>query len=290
MIDCHTHLQDHGAKPPMTRALLEQYVRAGADRGVTQICITEHLFRFREAYDALYGWWDDDPDARLAGMAKRYWADHVSGSIADYVRLIEDAKRDGLPVLLGLEMDWIHGREEHLRRFLAPYDWDVVLGSVHYVGAWGIDDAAFAFEWEKRDVAQTWAEYGALMQELAQSGLADVLTHPDVPKKFGHRPKDESPMHDAILAGAITHRTAIELNSNGLRRCGEIYPALPLVERACALGLPITFASDAHTAGHVGAGFGDLARWAHRAGYSTATGFVARKPVPYPVEAQWRQP
>jgi histidinol-phosphatase (PHP family) len=281
LIDCHTHLQQHGEKPPMTRALIEEYVRAGQARGVTAICITEHLFRFEEAYKLLYGWWDEDPDTRLAGMVQRYWQDHVSGSVADYVRLVEEAKAAGLPVMLGIEMDWLHGREEALRSFLAPHDWDIVLGSVHYIGSWGIDDDAFIDQWEQRDVADAWAQYGALMKELAESGLADALTHPDVVKKFGHRPTDETPLHDLILAGAAVNGTAVELNSNGLRRCGEIFPALPLVERARALGLPITLGSDAHVPGLVGSQFDDLVAWARRAGYNEAVTFVGRKKTPY---------
>jgi len=281
LVDCHTHLQQHGKKPPMTRALIEEYVRAGEARGVTTICITEHLFRFEEAYKMLYGWWDAEPDKRLAGMVRRYWQDHVSGSVTDYVRLIEQAKADGLPVLLGLEMDWLHGKEDVLRSFLAPYDWDIVLGSVHYIGSWGIDDDLFIDQWENRDVAEVWAEYGALMKELAESGLADALTHPDVVKKFGHRPQDETPLHDLILAGAAVNGTAVELNSNGLRRCGEIFPALPLVERARALGLPITLGSDAHVPQLVGSHFDDLVAWAKRAGYVEATMFVGRKQQTY---------
>lgn len=281
LIDCHTHLQQHGEKPPMTRALIEEYVRAGEARGITTVCITEHLFRFEEAYKMLYGWWDDDPDERLAGMAQQYWQDHVSGSVADYVRLVEEAKSAGLPVRLGIEMDWLHGKEDILRSFLAPYDWDIVLGSVHYIGAWGIDDDAFIDQWEKRDIAGAWVEYGALMKELAESGLADTLTHPDVVKKFGHRPASETPLHDLILAGAAVNGTAVELNSNGLRRCGEIFPALPLVERARALGLPITLGSDAHVPGLVGSHFDDLVAWAKRAGYEEAVTFVQRKKQPY---------
>ena len=148
------------------------------------MCVTEHLFRFEEAYKLLYGWWDD-PDGRghrdpkLASMADQYWRDHVSGSIADYVRLVEEAKSAGVPVLLGLEMDWIHGKEEELRRFLAPYDWDIVLGSVHYIGAWGFDEPAFMDEWSRRDVAGVWGDYGALVRELAESGLVDALAQID---------------------------------------------------------------------------------------------------------------
>jgi histidinol-phosphatase (PHP family) len=269
----------------MTRERIDEYVRAGAARGVTTVAITEHLFRFEEAYELLYGWWDEDRDRVLASMAQQYWRDHVSGSIVDYVRLIEEAKSAGVPVLLGLEMDWIHGREDALRRFLAPYDWDIVLGSVHYIGAWGFDDSAFIDEWSRRDVAQTWGDYGALVRELAESGLADVLAHPDLPKVFGHRPADETPLHDAILAGASAHRTAVELNSNGIRRCKEIYPAMPLLERAHALGLPVTLASDAHTPDRVGANFGELVAWARRAGYEEAVSFVGRRAEAYALRA-----
>jgi histidinol-phosphatase (PHP family) len=281
LVDCHTHLQPHGSAPPMTIERIEEYVRAGAERGVTTICITEHLFRFSEAYEMLFGWWDADPDERLAGMVARYWKDHVSGSVTDYVRVVEQAKTAGLPVMLGLEMDWLHGKEEVLRKFLAPYDWDIVLGSVHYIGSWGIDDDEFLFEWERRNVAQAWREYGDLMKELAETGLVDALTHPDVVKKFGHRPADETPLHDLILAGAAVNGTAVELNSNGLRRCNEIFPALPLVERARKLGLPITLASDAHYPHLVGDRFDELAAWAKRAGYAEATTFVGRKAQAY---------
>lgn len=263
----------------MTRARIDEYVRVAGERRVEAICITEHLFRFREAYELLRGWWDDDPDPHLARLAERYWRDHVSGSVADYVRLVEGAKSAGVPVLLGLEMDWVRGREDQLRAFLAPYDWDIVLGSVHYIGSWGFDEPAFDAEWRKRDVAAVWRDYGGLVRELAASGLADVLAHPDVVKVFGHRPPDETPMHDEILAGAAVHRMALELNSNGLNKpVHEIYPAAPLLERAHALGLPITFGSDAHTPERVGEGFGALADLAERAGYREVVSFAGRAP------------
>ena len=284
LTDCHTHLQPHGQAPPMTVERIEAYVEAGRARGVERIAITEHLFRFEEAYKALHGWWDDDPDAHLAGLARAYWEDHVSGSVADYVRTVEAAKRKGLPVLLGLEMDWIHGREDALAAFLKPYDWDIVIGSVHYIGSWGFDCDEFMAEWARRDVADVWSDYGALVRELAESGLADVLAHPDLPKVFGHRPADETPLHSAILAGAAVNGTAIELNSNGLRKkCGEIYPALALVERAHAAGLPVTLASDAHTPDRVGANFDDLIAWARRAGYREASAFVGRARTEYAI-------
>jgi histidinol-phosphatase (PHP family) len=285
MIDCHVHLQPHGQKPPIDRARIEGYVDVARQRGIERIAITEHLFRFEEAYAALHGWWDDDPDPQLAALARQYWDDHVSCRVADYVRIVEEAKSAGLPVLLGIEMDWLRGKERTLAKFLEPYDWDIVLGSVHYIGAWGFDDPRFIDEWSRREAASAWADYGALVCELAESGLADVLAHPDLPKIFGHRPADETPLHDAILRGAEATGTALELNSNGIRRCGEIYPAMPLLQRAHAAGLDITLASDAHTPDRVGANFDDLAAWARDAGYDSAVEFVARKRRAYALRA-----
>jgi histidinol-phosphatase (PHP family) len=276
------HLQPHGERPPMTRERLETYVRAGERRGVERICITEHLFRFQEAYDLLHGWWDADPDPALRALAAAYWEDHVSGSVADYVRLIEDAKADGLPVSLGLEMDWLDGREEELRAFLAPYDWDIVLGSIHWIGAWGLDEVVE--EWGRRDVAQQWQRYGELARDLGRSGIADVLTHPDLPKVFGHRPQDETPLHDLILEGAASGGIALELNSNGLNNpARELYPAPPLVARAYALGVPITLASDAHVPERVGENFDLLIELARSGGYDRASSFVERRRTEFPI-------
>lgn len=283
MIDCHVHLQPHGQAPPMTLARIEEYVRVAEERGLAAICLTEHLFRFEEAYRALHGWWDADRDPDLAALAAEYWKEHVSGSVADYVRVVEKAKSAGLPVRLGIEMDWLHGKEDELAAFLAPYDWDIVLGSVHYIGAWGFDDPRFIDEWSRRDVASAWADYAALVRELAASGLADVIAHPDLPKIFGHRPADETPLHDAIIEGASARGMAVELNSNGLRRCAEIYPAMPVVRRAREHGLPITLASDAHYPERLGANFVELAAWAREAGYESAVAFEARKASTYPL-------
>jgi histidinol-phosphatase (PHP family) len=283
LVDCHVHLQPHGERPPMTLARVEEYARAAERAGVGMIAITEHLFRFEEAFKALHGWWDDDPDPQLAELARMYWEDHVSGSVVDYVRVIEEAKGAGLPVLLGIEMDWIDGRGEQVRQVLAPYDWDIVLGSVHYVGAWGIDDRRYLAEWERRDVAGAWGDYAALVADLAASGLADVLAHPDLPKIFGHRPADETPLHAAVVEGAAAHGSAIEINTNGLRRCGELYPAPPLLERARARGLPVTFASDAHTPERIGADFAAAAAAARAAGYEQASYYERRRRVGYPI-------
>jgi histidinol-phosphatase (PHP family) len=287
-VDSHVHLQPHGEAPPMTRERIEAYVDAARANGVERIAITEHLFRFQEAFDLLAGWWDiEEEDPALVKMTEGYWRDHISGSVADYVRLIEAAKSAGLPVLLGLEMDWVPGRAEDLRRFLAPYDWDIVLGSVHWIGAFGFDhlsDPLIVAEWERRDTDAIFADYSALLRDLAASGLADVLAHPDLPKIAGHPPTSVTPLHDAIIEAAREGHCAVEVNSNGYRRVmAEPYPSLNVLERAHTEGLPITLASDAHHPERVGLRFDDLTGFAAQAGYDAFVSFEGRRRASHPL-------
>lgn len=269
----------------MDRARLEAYVDAARRNGVERIAVTEHLFRFREAYELLYGWWDDDPDPQLAAAARAYWDDHVNASMAEYVRLVEEAKRDGLPVLLGIELDWIPGREDTLRRVLAPYDWDVIVGAVHWIGAWGIDLTPDDGVWAVRDVDETHAAYVSLLTDLARSGLCHVLAHPDLPKIFGHRPRSWETLHRGIVAAAAGG-IALEVNANGIRKpVGEPYPAAPVLEEAARRGVPITLASDAHRSEDVGHHFADIVDHARLAGYTTFVEFVGGKPQPWRLES-----
>jgi histidinol-phosphatase (PHP family) len=261
---------------------LEEYVQQALERGVERIAITEHLFRFQEAFDALAGWWEiDGDDPALIAATEAYWQDHVSGTMAAYADLIEAAKLAGLPVLLGIELDWIPGRAEDLRRLIAPYDWDIVLGSVHWIGAWGFDntsDDIFWPEWRNRDMDTVCDQYSGLLQDLAASGLADVLAHPDLPKLAGHRPASFTPLHESIVRAASSAGCAIELNGNGRNKpCAEPYPASAVLKRARDEGLSITLASDAHRPEQVGWRFEELAQYARDAGYESFVAFEGRR-------------
>ena len=51
MLDYHLHLLRHGEDGPYQAEEVRAYARAAAARGVDEICITEHLFRFRVEED-----------------------------------------------------------------------------------------------------------------------------------------------------------------------------------------------------------------------------------------------
>jgi len=277
-VDAHVHLQPHGERPVVDRARIELYVEQARRNGVDVVVFTEHLFRFTEAYKLLHGWWEADPDPALQALTAAYWEDHANLSLPEYVRLIETAKAEGLPVRLGMELDWIPGRAEELRALLAPYAWDCVLGSVHWLGAFLIDDEAALAEWERRDVASVWDEYGQFLEDLADARLVDVLAHPDLPKVFGRRPTEVAPLHGRIVAAAARNGLALEVNTNGLRKpAAEIYPHPEVLRSARAAGVPITIASDAHTPERLGTCFEEAAALARSAGYQSYVQFVGRR-------------
>jgi histidinol-phosphatase (PHP family) len=168
-----------------------------------------------------------------------------------------------------------------------------VLGSIHWIGAWGFDEMSSQLniaEWERRDTDTAFAEYAAMLRELASSRLCDVLAHPDLPKIAGHRPKSYTALHSAIVEGAVAGGCAIEMNSNGYNRCGEAYPAPGVLERAREAGLAITLASDAHRPERVGERLEDLAALARQAGYGEYVSFEQRRPVVHALQPAAARP
>jgi histidinol-phosphatase (PHP family) len=252
VLDYQLHLWPHTQRE--AEATVEQvaaYCERAAAAGVTEIAVTEHLFRFTQARDLLWGFWDADPDATLhAGMAA-YWDHHAHVDLDSYVEVVEAVKGAGLPVVCGLEVDYYEGRMDEVAGLLTGYPFDVLLGSVHWLGAWRfdvLDDPLTMAEWEARDVDAVWDAYTRAMEELAASRTCDVLAHPDLVKVAGRRPLVPDECYDRIAEAAATSGMAAELSSAGWRKpVGEEYPAPPLLRRFVERGVPLTTASDAHS-------------------------------------------
>ncbi len=161
---------------------LAEYCARAQAAGVTELAVTEHLFRFREAEALLGGFWRDERvPAALAESMADYWKFHATADLDAYVECALAAKEAGLPVVIGLEVDYYEGRMDTVADLLAGYPFDVLLGSVHWVGAWrfdDIDDPVSMAEWSVRQVDASWDAYTEALEELAASGACDVLAPP----------------------------------------------------------------------------------------------------------------
>lgn len=278
MNDYHIHLHDHGESGPYTPELIERFVYSGEERGVTELGFTEHIFRFREVNEFLGEWWTDDPDQKLRAYCERYIAEHSTQSLDEYVEALTLAKTRGLPVKIGLEIDYYPGRMSEIDEFLDAYPLDFRLGSVHWIGAWGFDDPGVGEEWKVREIEAVWLRYFELLAELIASDSVDVLAHPDLVKKFGHRlAREPIDLYRQVAKMAAERSIAFEVSSAGLRRpVGEAYPSLLFLEAIRSAGASITTASDAHSPREVGADFDRLNAMAISAGFSEVVSFTMR--------------
>jgi histidinol-phosphatase (PHP family) len=284
MLDYHLHLWPHGQRD--TAPTLEQvadYCDRALEAGVREVALTEHLFRFRQADTLLRGFWDDEPDAALRASMAEYWDEHARADLDTYVECVLAAKDAGLPVVLGLEVDYYRGRMDDVITLLAGYPFDVLLGSVHWIGTWrfdDVDDEISMAQWSTRDVDAAWSDYVSAIEELAATAACDVLAHPDLVKAAGHRPHAPEECWDRLVEAALASGMAAELSSAGWRKpAKEAYTAPELLSRFVAAGVPLTTASDAHRLSDVAHRSADLARMLEALEVRSLRGFRARRPV-----------
>jgi histidinol-phosphatase (PHP family) len=200
----------------------------------------------------------------------------------EYVSKIRKVQKDfpQLDIRLALEVDYLPGYEDWIRDLAARHPWDYLIGSVHYVfDSWAVDDPQKLSEWQHRDAGEVWTVYFERLTRAAESGFFEIIGHADLPKKFGHRPPDDSaPLYRKFLEAAKKHNCAIELNTAGLRKdCREIYPSREILQQAFQTGVPITFGSDAHTPEEVGMNFTEAVQLAHDVGYQVSCRFIQRR-------------
>lgn len=292
MLDYHLHLWPHtDRRTPVVLEQVAAYCERAAAAGVVEVALTEHLFRFVQADRLLSGFWTDDRvSPELQRSMAEYWSFHATADLDHYVETVLEARRQGLPVVLGLEVDYYEGRMDEVAALLEGYPFDVLLGSVHWVNGWrfdDIDDEISMAEWSSREVDSCWDAYTASLEELAATGTCDVLAHPDLIKVAGHQPGHPREWWDRIAEAAAAGGMATEVSSAGWRKpVGEQYPAEGLLARLAARGVPFTTASDAHRLEHVADRSSDLRALLRSVGVDRLTAFRHRQAHTLPLAAE----
>lgn len=250
LADYHNHTVRCGHAGGETR----DYVVKALERGLAEIAFTDHV--------PLYFLPGDDPDPGLA-MTCAELPEYVSEVLA-----LKEEFRGRIDVLLGLEADYAEGHEDALRELLALHDWDVVLGSVHWVAGDWIDAPGAGKRHETEGTERLFTEYYRLLSKACETGLFDVITHFDLPKKFGHRRPPACARAEArAVEAARAARVAVEVSSAGLRKTiGEEYPGPDLLASLVTAEVPIVFSSDSHAPAEVGWGRDATLRAARAAG------------------------
>ena len=259
IVDYHLHLRDEAGGIMHTSEAVVPFVETALARGVDEIGFTEHVYYFRQTA----GIWDVP-----------YLSDRCVYDLDDYCDAVLEAKRQGLPAKLGLEVDYVGEQQARLAELLEPYPLDYRLGSVHWLDRMAVDMSPGA--WDVMTVAEVWQAYTDAVCQLAASEMVDVLAHPDLAKIFGRRPEPDvlTELHERIALAVAAAGMAVEISTAGLRKpVGELYPDADLLHACVRAGAPITLASDAHEPALVGASFDQALAHARGAGCETVAVF-----------------
>lgn len=258
IVDYHMHLRAPDGAIDFSVEAVERFVERAGERGVDEIGFTEHVYYFVQTRD----FW------RIP-----YQTERCSLDLDAYAEAVVEAKRQGLPVKLGMEVDWAGQRAGELATIFAAYPFDYLLCSVHWLdGGFGIDGAVGGGAWERWTEEEVWSRYVAELSAAAGSGNFDVLSHPDLAKIHGVRGSDDR--YEELAAAVDAAGVALEISTAGLRKpVAEIYPDRRLLRLSAA---PITLASDAHKPQQVGEDFERAIELARDHGRETVTVFEAR--------------
>lgn len=238
MWDNHVHVE----AGPYTLDWLNKFIETAKNKGLVGIGITEHAYRFKQAGNIFSS----------DGFRGKWIAPKQTEDINEYIDLIKEAKSLGFPVKLGIEADYIPEKEREIKDFLSGYPFDYVIGSVHWLGDFGIDlDPDY---WDKSRIDDIYREYYKVMLSLIKSGIANVIGHIDLVKIFGFRSKTDLLYIYKELAREIKKAgISVEVSTAGLRKpVGEIYPSIEILNLLKNEGVNLVLSSDAHEPKYVG--------------------------------------
>ena len=166
--------------------------------------MSEHVHRFMQALEVwTHPWWrqmaHDDIDAYCA-----------------FVREETDLR-------LGIEADFVPGREDRMASLLDAREWDYVVGSVHFLRDEAVDMRGSEWDvWRSSDPEKVWARYFETLGEAARTGMFDILAHPDLVKVWGGGAPvpdgDLRRFYELAMDGIAESDVAIEVSTAGLRK------------------------------------------------------------------------
>ncbi len=276
LTDYHVHLRPDDLGTPADRWFTsdnaERYRAAASERGIAELGVSEHVYRFAQALDV----WDHE-----------LWRTSATDDLDAYCAFV----REETDLKLGIEADFVPGREDRMAELLAAREWDYVVGSVHFLGDEALDHPDYDI-WERNASRpeRVWATYFEWLGEAARSGMFDILAHPDLVKMWGgRRPAPEGDLrrfYERAMDGIVESGVAVELSTAGLRKpAGELYPAVGFLEMLVDAGCPIALSSDAHVPEDVGAGYDEALATLERIGVTELCVFERRERRLEPVGA-----
>ena len=243
---------------------IQEIVNAGVSAHLDELGISDHY-------------------ALLSGNRTVPWSMKLD-SLPQYFEEISAAKesvKDKLVVRYGLEADFDPDAVNELRDVLQSHPFDYVIGSIHFVNGFPIDELKDYWdqlaESERNDMI---CEYWNRIAALANCGLFNFAGHLDLYKKFGYLPTvDTSKEMRNALDEIAKSGIAVELNTSGwYKDIKEAYPSQIILQECRKRSIPVLITADAHNIANLTRAYDRAASLLKGIGYNQLTAFANRKP------------
>lgn len=238
--DQHMHSTFSGdAKSPM-----EDMIISAIDKGLKQICFTEHQDLCFPYLPGEEGMFDLNTDAYL------------------YELLVLRAKyEDKIKVCFGVELGMQLEAVRENAIYAKSHEFDMIIASLHVVD--GIDPYYPQYYEGKTEEEAYGLYFTRIYENLLRFENFDVLGHLDYIVRYGanmdknYKYDIYSQTIDKILGFIIEHGKALEINTAGLRKgTKDVHPTIDILKKYKEMGGElITIGSDAHNKDDVAADF-----------------------------------
>lgn len=248
------------------KATIEEYVQEAIRKRFDEIAFTEHLA------------------IRPGSMKKMYYSIEPS-KLGEYLEKVREfgKKFPSLRLKAGLEVDYFPDSDKLLGDILGSYDFDFLMGSVHWIGELCLDCTKLRKTFEaavkEEGFDKFYVKYLELLGRTIETGLFDVVAHFDVARNWGFKPSDSSKREELRVLEKVSElKMAVEVSSKGLRNpVNEAYPTRRVFEACGSMKIPITFGTDAHSLSEIDFMYDSIVEYARSMGYVEQVLFERRK-------------
>lgn len=240
MKDLHIHIE----RGPYTISWIEQFIDKAVQMNLDEICLLEHSIRFTDFHPAF-------KEAREYNLYQKKWFNgklSSAHSLDEFKNLITEIRGREYPVKVsfGLEICWFEQHQSLIGNLTSDGFFDYLLGSVHWVDNWTFNQRKY--QWLGKDVNRIYKRYFELENSLVESGIFDIIAHPDLITCHSLYPDyDLSETYKNLCENVKSHNMMFEMNtSKGLGVNKEFF------EIAKKTGVAFSTGSDAHRVEDVG--------------------------------------
>ena len=192
---------------------------------------------------------------------------------------MEKLKSAGYNAKTGIEVCNFRNQEQ-VAEILKEYDFDYIIGSIHFIRGWAYDSEEIMAEWNHHTLDDIYEAYTQEIEHMVTSGLYDVLGHPYNIRLYRMIPYfDATPYLERAVAALKKANMCVDVNTGTVYRypIAEITPYYKFMKLAAKADLPIITSSDAHKPEDCGSYIDEAIEYVARYGYTQGVMFDKRK-------------